>query len=125
MSNDPFDRDPEYETPSLGPCCACGRSDPEVWVRNIIMLQKKSQIPGHGWAWVVCGLPPDGATAVLCDECLGSDEPGHPLAREPRFACRGLPATEGRIPIEDLTGIFGHDEEKHTQFERRPTWNPQ
>jgi hypothetical protein len=52
--------------PMLGPCCACERVGPRV--RNWIMLHKRAVIAGHGWGCFVCGLPPDGASYVLCDD---------------------------------------------------------
>jgi hypothetical protein len=92
----------------LGPCCMCETSQ---GVTNIIMLDRRCAVPGHGWGCVVCHLPNDGAVAVLCDDC-------HELyRRRPEYlldACRGHPATEGRIAIEDLPpGPFAHDLTKH------------
>ena len=52
---------------SLGPCCQCECTD---GVRNIFLLNRRGAIPGRGWGCVVCGLPPDGAVAVLCDACV-------------------------------------------------------
>lgn len=77
----------------LGPCCACGKEGPDV--RNILCLHQKGPTPGKGWGCFTCGLPPDGAVAVLCDDCLAN------AAVEIRFVCLGWPR-EGRIPIEDL-----------------------
>lgn len=93
--------------PDLGPCCICeGTKD----VDNIIMLDRRCAVPGHGWGCVVCGLPPDGAIAVLCDACLPKwQKDGSLLA----LACRGYPGTEGRIPIAHLPGDFGHDYSRH------------
>jgi hypothetical protein len=79
----------------LGPCCACGAVGPSV--RNVGMLHKKAPVPGHGWGCVVCDLPPDGALVVLCDACT---ERGAQL----RWACRGWPGKDGRIPIDELAG---------------------
>jgi hypothetical protein len=84
----------------LGTCCACGGTQ---GVRNVIMLDKKAPIPGRGWGCVVCKLPLDGAIAVLCDDCLDSKA-------EIRFACRGYPATDGRVPIGELSGLHEHNE---------------
>lgn len=85
----------EDEEMDLGPCCACERRGKSV--RNIILLEKRSPVPGRGWGCVVCGLPPDGAVYVLCDDCLEKKA-------EPKFACRGYPAKDGRVPIGELTG---------------------
>lgn len=95
----------------LGPCCICETTE---GVRNIVMLPKKCKVPGHGWGCVVCNLPSDGASAVLCDACLDLYE------RDPgalRFACRGYPAIDGRIPIDQLEGYHDHDMEKHEVYE--------
>lgn len=87
----------------LGPCCVC---ETTVNVRNILSLHTKAPIPGHGWGCVQCGLDADGALAVVCDACLEL-----PL----KFACRGYPGKEGRIPIEDLTGEMEHDYVQHPE----------
>ncbi len=92
---------------SLGPCCICEITDN---VRNIIMLDRRGPTPGHGWGCVVCELASDGASAVLCDACLDAFNGGAPL----RFACRGYPATEGRILYAELSAErFRHDEARH------------
>jgi hypothetical protein len=94
--------------PSLGPCCICETTEGVI---NIIMLDRRCVVPGHGWGCMVCGLPADGASAVLCDHCLEryQREPGALL-----FACRGYPASDGRIPIAELPeDIFNHDAVKH------------
>jgi hypothetical protein len=61
---------------------------------------------GHGWGCIVCGLPPDGAYAVLCDTCADR------YAEDPAIlttACAGYPV-EGRVAIADLPpGPFDHD----------------
>ena len=71
-------------------------------VRNIVMMDRKAPIPGHGWGCVVCGLPSDGAIYVACDGCLEAN-------RNPIYACRGYPETEGRIYVGDLRGEHEHD----------------
>jgi len=97
------------DAPDLGPCCMCEVCGPEVC--NIIMLDRRCAVPGHGWGCVVCGLPADGASAVLCNECLDKWR-----ADETRLttACRGWPGSDGRIAIADLpAGEFAHDMAKH------------
>ena len=94
----------DWQQPDLGPCCSCARVGPSV--RNILMLSQKAPIAGHGWGCLLCGLPSDGAVAVVCDTCLASDAK---LA----YACRGYPGADGRVPIEDLTGEHVHDEAVH------------
>lgn len=63
----------ETDWQPAGPCCACRRSD--VDVRNLIMLPFRAPQPGTGWGCVVCGLPSDGAIALVCDACLEADAP--------------------------------------------------
>jgi hypothetical protein len=95
--------------PDLGPCCVCGGFRD---VCNIVLLAKKSPIPGHGWGCFQCGLPPDGATAVLCHECFGGPD-GAEAVKRLRWACRGYPGSDGRVPISELTGLHEHDEARH------------
>lgn len=92
------------DAPNLGPCCGCGLEGPAV--RNILMLQKKSPLAGKGWGCFTCGLPSDGATAVVCDGCLHSKAP---LVT----ACRGCPGADGRVPIGELGGSHHHDLAAH------------
>jgi hypothetical protein len=88
--------------PFLGPCCTCGTTE---GVTNIATLDRRGPIPGRGWGCVVCGLPPDGAVAVLCNNCFGLPT---------RFACRGYPASDGRIAIANLPKErFAHDPDRH------------
>ena len=96
---------------SLGPCCVCSSMKR---VRSILCLNLRSPIPGHGWGCVVCGLPSDGASAVICDACCESHREGD-VTKAIRFACRGYPGSEGRIPIGELTEFFGHDVSKHPE----------
>jgi hypothetical protein len=99
-----IDDEDEAPEPKLGPCCICGDEHP--WVRNVLMLPLKNEVPGHGWGCLVCRLPADGASAVLCDDCLNLYQAS--LA-ELKFACRGYPATDGRVPIEKLSLRHEHD----------------
>jgi hypothetical protein len=98
------------DLPKFGPCCMCETED---GVRNMVMLDRRCAIPGHGWGCVVCDLPPDGAAAVLCDPCAARyrDEPAALTV-----ACRGYPAIDGRVAIAQLpAGAFAHDEAKHAR----------
>jgi hypothetical protein len=103
----------DVEQRDLGPCCICGDSSPTV--RNVGCLNKKAPIPGRGWACVVCDLPPDGAMVVLCDACAQRYEGADPPLK---WACRGHPGTDGRIPIEELSGSHEHDMARHDAFDR-------
>ncbi|MEJ0015675.1 MAG: hypothetical protein WDN25_03765 [Acetobacteraceae bacterium] len=92
----------------LGPCCICERED---GVRNLVMLERRCAMPGRGWSCFTCGLPAEGASAVLCDGCAGEWDAGRAALR---FACRGHPASDGRVPICELEeGSFRHDQAKH------------
>jgi len=59
----------------------------------------------------VCDLPSDGALAVICEACAATFRSvmDPPL----RFACRGYPGSDGRVPIDTLTGTHEHDRSKH------------
>jgi hypothetical protein len=95
----------DEEEIDLGYCCACERTGPTV--RHVLMLPRRGPVPGAGWGCFKCGLPADGAVAVVCDDCL---EHG----REVRFACAGYAAEDGRIPVEQLPiEPFEHDMSKH------------
>jgi hypothetical protein len=96
------------DEPKLGPCCICETTE---GVHAIIMLNQRAPVPGHGWGCVQCDLPWDGAVAVLCDPCCEGYQAGTTALR---FACRGYPATDGRIPIDKLPPPdFDHDHAKH------------
>jgi len=93
----------------LGACCIC---ETHYGVTNILMIARRSPIPGRGWGCVVCDLPQDGAVAVLCDGCRELVEAGS----NPIFVCRGWPATDGRVRYSDLdTPPFDHDDGIHRQ----------
>lgn len=94
--------------PKLGACCICGSHDD---VTNIIMLNRRGIIPGRGWGCLACGLPSDGAVAVLCDRCLPHWQADHDVLTH---CCRGWPGSDGRVPIAELPdGDFDHDMSKH------------
>lgn len=94
------------DLPDLGPCCMC---EGLAGVSNIILLERRGVVAGHGWGCIECGLPMDGASAVLCDPCFDRY-----LADESvlTIACRGYPATDGRVAIAVLPP-FNHDAAKH------------
>ena len=94
----------DEDTIDLGPCCACRQRGPTV--RNIVMLTFRAPLPGRGWGCFQCGLPSDGAIAVLCDRCLESSAPI-------LDACAGYPASGGRVPRESLDIPFDHDMRFH------------
>jgi|SRR5215831_381029 len=99
-----------FGEPDLGACCVCGGTDRVV---NILSLHKLSPIPGRGWGCFGCGQPMNGAIAVTCEMC-GPNSPGEdfpPL----KFACKGWPGSDGRVPYESLQGFFDHDMSKHPE----------
>jgi hypothetical protein len=97
--------------PSLGPCCIC---ETYVGVTVILMLPRRGPIPGHGWGCAVCGLPSDGATAVLCEGCYEFVEAG----ATPIFVCRGYPGSEGRMLYSALSDEhFDHRAALHREDE--------
>ena len=93
----------------FGSCCACGKMDKET-VRNIYFLHKLAPVSGKGWGCLQCGLPSDGAVAVVCDDC-------HDGKKEVKFAIVGYPRDGKRIPIEKLEGSFDHDYSKHPEIQ--------
>lgn len=91
---------------NLGTCCVCQKEGADV--RNVLCLGQKGPVEGKGWGCFVCGLPPNGAMAVLCDHCLETEA-------EIRFVCTGWPF-EGRTAIEDLPfEPFDHDLAYHPE----------
>jgi hypothetical protein len=90
----------------LGTCCGCGGTEA---ISSIYMLPFRNKVPGHGWGCVVCHLPSDGASAVLCDSCATLAEQ-RGIEAVLRFACRGYPGTDGRADIAKFTEPFAHDE---------------
>jgi hypothetical protein len=94
------------ETIDFGPCCACRRSGPTV--RNLICLDLRAPVAGTGWGCVVCGLPSNGAVAVLCDACMGA-------SADIVDVCHGYAATGMRSARAACTEPFVHDESKHEE----------
>ncbi|WP_218080918.1 hypothetical protein [Anthocerotibacter panamensis] len=92
--------------PDCGPCCSCGKTGPTV--RNFLALPEKAPIPGTGWGCTVCGLPQDGALAILCDQCLTTDPP------KVKSLIYGYPAHQQRY-IGPSLGPFDHDYAQHPE----------
>lgn len=100
--------DRDDDAPGLGTCCICEGPG----ANTIVMLDRRGAEPGKGWGCVVCGLPADGAYAVLCDPCAERYAAGE---AELDTACLGYPGEGRRIPIADLPpGEFEHDFSKHS-----------
>lgn len=97
----------------FGACCICRKEG--ATVRNFVMLQLLSPIPGNGWGCMVCGLPPNGATAVVCDSCVSQE----PLP-EVRDVIVGHAAAKLRMPRCELGDeVFDHDRSKHPELAER------
>jgi hypothetical protein len=89
-------------------CTECGAHD----ARNIVSLDIVAPVPGTGWGCVVCGLPQDGAVAVLCDECFGNG------LDKVKYVCKGFLGDGERIALLNYEHKpFGHDEAKHGALE--------
>lgn len=115
--DDPIEQQLHAAT-EFGPCCICESTGD---VRNVLMLHQKSPTPGRGWGCVVCDLSSDGAIAVVCDACVASCEgTGLTVGSMLRFACRGYPGMDGRVPIAALTGLHDHDASRHPPEDFEP-----
>lgn len=99
---------------NLGPCCCCGAQG--FAPVNVILLNKLSPILGRGWGCLQCGVPSNGASAVVCDSCMREHD-GQPVDTWLKWACRGYPAIDGRIPFPELEGEFDHDMQFHPEVE--------
>lgn len=95
-------------TPSLGPCCICSGTK---GVCVLISLDGLCPMAGRGWGCVVCGLPPDGAVAVICDVC--ERRYGDAVPKVLQFFCTGYPGEDGRTPISHLRGRYRHQVSRH------------
>ncbi|MEH2164545.1 MAG: hypothetical protein V7K38_26715 [Nostoc sp.] len=102
--------DPDYdeEPLDLGACCGCGTRHSRV--QNILTLQKKALIPGTGWSCFVCGIPADGAIAIVCDNCLAQIEDGKQILKQ---AVYGDVLDKKRCDINLLTEDFRHKDIPH------------
>jgi hypothetical protein len=85
-------------------------------VQNVIFLNRLSPTPGAGWQCFECGLPANGAVAVLCDPCPDA-------GAEIRFVCTADPAEGGRTPLAELSEEkFKHRLEFHPEAFYALTW---
>lgn len=98
----------------IGPCCACGNKI--TGTNNIICLDFQSPTGDWGWSCFGCGLPPAGATAVICDDCLQANT-------DVRWLITGRPTDKQRVPMDQVEQIpFKHNLSKH--WELWPATNP-
>lgn len=96
-----------------GPCCGCGR--PLRHPLTVVLLEVKTKpvetpdgLRRFGWGCETCGLPPEGAFAVLCASCAA-------VGVEPTHAVLGDPEDKQRMPIRELLdqGPHEHDQRYH------------
>ncbi len=117
---------PDDAPTSLGPCCICDTTGPAV--RVLVLLNAKAPVRGHGWGCALCALPAHGALAVICEACAAVAEcdatPRAAVEDALRFACRGYPGTDGRLPIDRLRGEHGHDRRQHPELAAHPPLQP-
>lgn len=96
-----------------GACCHCLRDCLEVsGLVNLVFLKRRAPIAGTGWGCCKCGIPEDGAMAILCNECF---EAGKAVL----YACEGRVTENKRVPIESLPEIvFDHNVHHHPEWFR-------
>ena len=93
----------------LATCCSCGKTG--IDVNNILILNFEGPVPGHGWGCVECGLEPNGAVAIQCNECF--DKKAKLLN-----VFNGFP-DEGLFPIDQLEKKpHHHILAKHPEFDQ-------
>lgn len=102
----------------LGTCCACG-CEPSAKnpVRTLVMLDYKMPPgSGPGWGCFQCGLPTEGACAVVCDDCA---EKMRFHKAEPRLIMTGVDDKRGRLAIDSFEKVpHLHDISKHPEVRR-------
>lgn len=102
------------EVVNFGTCCSCGGTDS---VRNVMCLNKRSPY-GFGWGCMQCGLPAEGAIAVICDECLEAEAPIREVIKGEAFKGE-------RFPYEETAGWeeFEHDLSQHPEIQHPDDMN--
>jgi len=103
-----FIEDEDEDFPDLGRCCGCGIEGKAV--RNIMMLGYKAPEAGKGWGCLQCGLPPDGANMVLCDECFEAEKYSEIVV--------GYAGENKRMAYDEFmktAEAFDHDMSKHPE----------
>lgn len=102
----------------LGPCCSCLKADCRA--RILVFIPRQGSTPGRGWGCLTCGLPPEGAFAVVCDPCARRHE------RQKNFTWTMLKtfvtlgedgSGKGRAPIDTLltAAEWVHDLSRHPE----------
>lgn len=110
--------DPDYnelEEVDYGPCCACNRQDQTV--RNFLLIEIKTPVPGTRWGCLICNLPADGAIAVVCDACLNAE-------RTPISIAYGYPEEKKRCFINASSEEFKHKDIPHGDEDEAPVKMP-
>jgi hypothetical protein len=114
--DDDDDDDPTFildANPNLGKCCGCGIEGDQVI--NIVMLHYRAPESGKGWGCLQCGLPPDGASLVLCDACLKAERYTDVIV--------GYAGDNKRMPYAEFIKTaepFDHDRTKHPELRYPP-----
>ena len=101
--DDPDHNEIEEEV-DYGPCCVCNGKGPTV--RNFLLIEIKTPVPGTGWGCMICNLPADGAIAIVCDSCLEAQ-------RTPISIAYGYPIEKKRCFIDALIEDFKHKDIPH------------
>jgi hypothetical protein len=83
-------------------------------VRHLVFVNRRAPIPGTGWGCIACGLPNDGAVAVLCDMCFKFERIGPRL----RFVVKGYVSERKRALLADCIIPFEHNIYFHPEL----TW---
>ncbi len=91
-----------------GRCCACRERLP---LRNVVCMSFRApaSAAGKGWGCVVCGLPADGAIAVVCDPCVQAGAPILDVCAD--YATQ--PERADAAPLKDTP--YEHDSARHAR----------
>ena len=93
-----------------GCCCICESTQN---VNNLIQLDYKVESES-GWGCVRCGLPAEGAIAIVCDACIDKHGKSEDLEDKIKLLMNGIkripaPPVSDRVPHE-------HDLSRHPEF---------
>jgi len=97
----------------IGRCCVCLRDHHEgVTITGMIFINNVGPSEAHGtessWGCHICGLPPLGAVAVICDECEKVLKSA-PVKGGFRYLCAGPLADDIRIDSKTVKlHLFNH-----------------
>jgi hypothetical protein len=102
-----FGRKPHSK--DLGPCCTCNLKP----ATTVVFVNERAPIDGTGWGCLRCGIPPNGAVSVICEDCKKKQIPI-------KKVCVGKPAEGRRALLEMTTGEkFDHDYSKHPEIRKK------